>query len=63
MTLDGKRQRLREALSSYSTLLVAYSGGVYSEFLAFEAHRLQTWASPDCIACLYNAKRCNLREC
>jgi len=38
-TLDGKSQRLRENLRSLGRLLVAYSGGVDSAFLAWAAHR------------------------
>jgi len=38
-TLDAKSQRLRENLRSLGRLLVAYSGGVDSAFLAWAAHR------------------------
>ena len=39
VTLDAKSQRLRENLGSRGRLLVAYSGGVDSAFLAWAAHR------------------------
>ena len=38
-TLDRKADRLREILASHGRLLVAYSGGVDSAFLAWMAHQ------------------------
>jgi len=36
--LEGKRQRLYELLRESGRILVAYSGGVDSAYLAFAAH-------------------------
>lgn len=38
MNLDDKSKRLRECLASLGSLLVAYSGGTDSAFLAYAAH-------------------------
>lgn len=40
MTLEEKRRALERILRSYPSLAVAYSGGVDSSFLLYEAHRL-----------------------
>lgn len=40
MDLAGKHDLLQAKLRDYSPLLVAYSGGVDSAFLAYEAHRV-----------------------
>ncbi len=39
-TLDGKAERLRRILASHERLIVAYSGGVDSAFLAWVAHEV-----------------------
>jgi len=39
-TLDHKTQRLGEILASHGRLIVAYSGGVDSAFLAWKAHQV-----------------------
>jgi len=39
-TLDQKAERLRQILASRARLIVAYSGGVDSAFLAWTAHRV-----------------------
>src|ERR1700694_6144018 len=39
-TLDQKAERLRETLAGRARLLVAYSGGVDSAFLAWTAHQV-----------------------
>src|SRR6202158_4911889 len=39
-TLDRKAERLRQSLAGCGRLLVAYSGGVDSAFLALMAHRV-----------------------
>ncbi len=39
-TLDQKAQRLRQILASHARLIVAYSGGVDSAFLAWIAHQV-----------------------
>jgi len=39
-TLDGKAERLRQILASHERLIVAYSGGVDSAFLAWAAHEV-----------------------
>lgn len=40
MTLDDKSKLLRESLESLGSLLVAYSGGTDSAFLAYAAHQI-----------------------
>src|SRR5260370_7817761 len=39
-TLDQKAQRLRQILAGHARLIVAYSGGVDSAFLAWTAHQV-----------------------
>ena len=38
--LEEKEQRLAESLTQVPTLIVAYSGGVDSAYLAYAAHRV-----------------------
>src|ERR1035437_9233414 len=39
-TLDQKSERLRQMLAGHTRLIVAYSGGVDSAFLAWMAHQV-----------------------
>ena len=38
--LEAKEQRLRDELGKFSSLVVAYSGGVDSAYLAYAAHQV-----------------------